>query len=239
MDMLSESLTGHKKAQAAAARLSGVLSLNERLNKLDPETACVYTTLLTSFIQHGHGLTNKEIAVLSKNPAISTLRLQQHGLVNFDSNKEPVEACPFTTSETPFNIIANGHHTYATSALDALAIAAVFSQFVKIKSVCHVTDALVYILQLGREIMNHDDVRDIYFGINWSNSDNSATSKDNLRSEMIFLKGNDVAEDWRTMDYESRQIFSLEEAISFSAEFYLPLQSLIEPVDQPQQTPDA
>jgi len=79
-------------------------------------------------------------------------------------------------------------------------------------------DEAISIQQRNREILNSDRNSDVYFGISWNSTANNfcATS---LCTEMLFLKGKQIADQWQAVNAENREILDVQDA----GEFFVPL----------------
>jgi hypothetical protein len=62
----------------------------------------------------------------------------------------------------------------------------------------------------------------VHFGINWNSATNNCCAT-SLCTEMIFLKDKEIADTWLSEDLENREIFSIDDAIDFSSQFFKPL----------------
>ncbi|MES0328191.1 MAG: organomercurial lyase, partial [Gammaproteobacteria bacterium] len=141
----------------------------------------------------------------------------------FDGRGEPIGAYPFTMEKRGHKVSVNGHLVHSMCALDSLAISPMYGVELEINSVCHMTGEPVVIMQKGLEILNADDVQDVYFSINWNAAFANSCCADSLCTEMIYLKGESVANHWFDEDKEHRQVFALDEAVEFAAGFFTPL----------------
>jgi hypothetical protein len=75
----------------------------------------------------------------------------------------------------------------------------------------------------NQQVLNADSVAGLHFGINWMAASGCCSCSDSLCTEMLFLIDPQTAQSWLAEDSENRQIFDLNEAISFSAGFFKPL----------------
>ncbi|MBQ0724826.1 MAG: hypothetical protein KBT50_03375, partial [Cycloclasticus sp.] len=117
----------------------------------------------------------------------------------------------------------NGHEVYAMCALDALAISPLFSIRTKINSQCKVTGEPLSIQQLDQRIENTKHCKAIYLGIAWGAFSDKHTCADSLCTQIVFLKGLDIAQQWLLADAKNNQLFTLKEAIEFASRFFKPL----------------
>ena len=108
-------------------------------------------------------------------------------------------------------------------ALDALAPSAMFGCNSVVTSKCEVTGEPVFIELDKQTVLNPDVAGAVYFGLNWLAASSCGSCADNLCTEMLFLKDQQTAQDWSDQDSENREIFSLTDAVAFSAGFFVPL----------------
>ena len=210
------------KVANAVARLKEILPLAARQKDLNHETVNVYQMILSSYVFQGRTLNKSEISeqVGNLDQVINTLRV--HDMVVFDANDEPVGAYPFTMEPRDHKVSINGHTVYAMCALDALAISPMFKLKTHIDSSCHVSGASISIDQLDQEVLNRAENTDIHFGINWNSAANNCCAT-SLCNEMIFLKNIELAQSWLIEDSQNRELFALDEAIDFAAQYFTPL----------------
>lgn len=206
----------------AIDRLNKILPLAERQQQLDKEMAEVYQNILHSYVERGASLSKHEIAqqVGDVNECIEVLK--HNDMVVFDSAGEPIGAYPFTMEQREHEVTVNGHRVHCMCALDALAVSPMFELETTINSSCHVTKKPVSIHQHNRKILDADKNNDVFFGISWSSAADNCCAN-SLCTEMIFLKGKQIADQWQTEDAGNREIFSLHDAIDFAAGFFVPL----------------
>jgi len=210
------------KVNNAVERLNKILPLAKRQQSLDKELADVYRKILYSYVDRGNTLNRNEIASQVSNVDESIRILRDYDMVVFDTNDEPVGAYPFTMEQREHEVSVNGHTVHCMCALDALAVSPMFGLETAINSRCHVTAEPVSIHLHNREIINADECSDIFFGISWNSAANNCCAS-SLCTEMIFLKGSRVADQWQAGDKDNREIFDLSGAIDFAAGFFLPL----------------
>jgi mercuric reductase len=206
----------------AVERLNRILPLAKRQQGLDRELADVYQAILHSYVQRGASLSRDEIAKQVDNLDEAIKILKDNDMVVFDTNGEPVGAYPFTMEAREHQVTVNGHTVHCMCALDALAVSPMFDIETAINSKCHVTGEAINIQQRNQEILNSDKNTDVYFGISWNSAANNCCAT-SLCTEMLFLKGKQVADQWQAMDAENREIFDLQDAVDFAAEFFVPL----------------
>ena len=210
------------KTENAIERLNKILPLAERQQKLGKEIAEVYQNILHSYVERGASLSRNEIAQQVSNIDECIGVLKQNDMVVFDSNDEPIGAYPFTMEQREHEVTVNGNKVHCMCALDALAVNPMFDMETTIKSRCHVTAEPVSIHQRNHEIMNADNNSDVFFGISWNSAAHNCCAT-SLCTEMIFLKGEQLADQWQAEDADNREIFNLRDAIEFAAGFFVPL----------------
>jgi len=210
------------KVNDAVDRLNSILPLAESQQSLSNELVDVYHNILRSYVERGRTLNRDEIAEQVGDVDESVRLLREKDMVVFDDNGEPVGAYPFTMEQREHEVTVNGNKVHCMCALDALAVSPMFDLDTSIQSQCRVSGQPVRIHQHGREIVDADDNRDVFFGISWNAASNSCCAT-SLCTEMIFLKGAQTASEWQAEDSGNREIFDLQEAVDFSAGFFTPL----------------
>ena len=210
------------KTVTAIERLNKILPLAERQRMLGNEVAEVYQSILHSYVERGASLSRAEIAQQVDNIDECIGVLKQNDMVVFDSNDEPIGAYPFTTEQREHEVTVNGHIVHSMCALDALAVSPMFELETCIHSRCHVSKKPVVIHQHKHEILDADNNSDVFFGISWNSAAQNCCAT-SLCTEMIFLKGEQLADQWQAEDADNREIFNLHDAIEFAAGFFVPL----------------
>lgn len=210
------------KVSNAVEHLNKILPLAERQKKLSSEIASIHKMILKSYIELGRSLNRDEIAEQVENLAETIDTLRSNDMVVFDDNDEPVGAYPFTMEKRIHKILVNDHTIHSMCALDALAISPMYNVNTHIDSKCHVTGDNIAIDQLDQKVLSNNGNENIHFGLNWNSAANNCCAT-SLCTEMIFLKDKEIAERWLAEDDENREIFTLEEAIDFSTQFFKPL----------------
>jgi len=206
----------------AVDRLNKILPLSMNLQNLDRDLADVYLNILRSYVEQGASLNKNAIAMQVENIDEAIKVLKENDMVVFDDDDEPIGAYPFTMEQREHEVAVNDHKVHCMCALDALAVSPMFDRETTINSICHVTGEPVSIQQRNREIINSDDNEDVYFGLSWNSAANNCCAT-SLCTEMIFLKGQQVADQWLAEDAENREIFNLSDAVDFAAGFFVPL----------------
>ena len=221
MSQFSE--TVEDKINKAVLRLNKILPLKQNQLSLSPLMNQLYQDILFSYIDIGRSLNRTEIMARVKNIDEVIKVFKEKDLVVFDGAGEPLGAYPFTMESRVHQLTVNSFQLNSMCALDALAVSPMFNTPVEITSKCHVTKEIVYVKQSAFDILNSDEVIDLYFGINWGSASGSCCCANSLCGEMVFLKGKDGMSDWLNTDLENRETFKLDEAIEFSARFFVPV----------------
>ena len=212
-----------KKIKKAIDQLNGILPLKASQQSLSSEMQALHRDILYSYVELGRSLNRDEITQRIDNVGEAIKTLQQNDIVVFNGGGEPIGAYPFTMEKREHKIRVNGYLVHSMCALDSLAISPMYDVEVEIDSVCYVSGDRVVIRQKGFDVINAPDVQDVYFGINWNAVSASSCCADSLCTEMIFLKGESVANNWFDEDSKHRQIFTLGEAVEFASGFFTPL----------------
>ena len=215
----------NSKVDDAVARLNSILPLRARQETLSAEVAALYLKILKSYVDRGRSMTRAEMAEYVDDVEAAINILRSNDMVVFDESGEPTGAYPFTMEVREHQVQVNNQTVHAMCALDALAISPMFNIETHIDSRCHVSGDRISIDQLDQSVLNIEDNRDVYFGISWSAASSCCSCSSSLCTEMIFLKGQQVAEQWLAEDAENREIFTLDEAIAFATGFFSPLVS--------------
>ena len=210
------------KVTNAIERLNTILPLAKRQQSLSKELAVVYQKILHSYVDRGKTLYRNEIAQQVSDVDESIKVLRDYDMVVFDRSGEPVGAYPFTMEQREHEVSVNGHTVHCMCALDSLAVSPMFGLETTINSRCHVTAEPVSIHQHNHEIIDADNNRDVFFGISWNSAANNCCAS-SLCTEMIYLKGEQVADQWLAEDKDNRELFDLPDAIDFAAGFFVPL----------------
>jgi hypothetical protein len=206
----------------AVDRLNKILPLSRNLQSLNKDQADVYQNILRSYAEQGASLNKHEITRQVENIDEAIKVLKENDMVVFDDDGEPIGAYPFTMEQREHEVSVNGHKVHCMCALDALAVSPMFDKQTTINSICHVTGEPVSIQQRNREIINSDDNKDVYFGLSWNSAANNCCAT-SLCTQMVFLKGQQIADQWQAEDAENREIFNLSDAVDFASGFFVPL----------------
>ncbi len=214
-----------EKVETALARLSSILPLEEKQASCGAEIKNLHQQVHRSFVERGRILSKQEMAQLVGDVEHAVTILKNSDMVVFSVTGEPVGAYPFTMEEREHKVRVNGHEVHAMCALDALAVSPMFGMKTQISSKCRVTGSPVVIHQSGKAIDNPEVAGDVRFGIIWGAASASASCANSLCMEMMFLQDQMIADTWLSEDPANREVFSLNEAIDFGAQFFTPLMS--------------
>ncbi|MFH0784129.1 MAG: alkylmercury lyase family protein [Pseudomonadota bacterium] len=211
------------KVEKALDRLIGVLPLKAKQESCGPEIKALHQKVLRSFVEKGRILTKEEMAQHVGNIDEAASILKTNDMVVFSCSGQPIGAYPFTMEDREHKIRVNGHTVNAMCALDALAVSPMFGVKTEISSKCRATGAPVVIRQTGKTIENPEEAAGIHFGIIWKAASSCSCCANSLCMEMMFLKDEQVAETWLAEDNGNRETFTLQEAVDFGAQFFVPL----------------
>ena len=208
----------------ALQKLNHLLPLAERQAALPSPLAKLHQAVLHSFIDSGRPLTHAKMkqqwSGLDVSQALT--RLAGDDLIVLDSDtQEIIGAYPLTLEETPHKVRVNGHTLRAMCALDALAVSPLFGYPTEIESICRVTNAPIFLRQVGTTILAAEPSNAIQVGIHWQPPQTCAAHS--LCREMVFLADVAAAETWRAIARDQRDSFSLPNAIELGAAFFTPL----------------
>jgi len=212
----------NNKVSNAVARLKKILPLQDKLLSASDEDRKLYQLILKSYIETGRSLNRDEMAQHVEDLDATIDYLQSNDMVIFDDHQQPIGAYPFTMEKRVHVVKANNKTLHAMCALDALAISPMFNIATQILSRCAVSGNTISIYQDNLKVINADENQHTLFGINWNAAaDNCCATS--LCTEMIFLYDEAIANDWSTIDTTNREVFSLNEAITFASDFFKPL----------------
>ena len=115
------------KVTNAVERLNEILPLTKRRQGLSKELSDMYRNILSSYVDRGKTLNKDEIARQVSDLDESIRILRDNDMVIFDTDGEPVGACPFTMEQREHEVSVNGHTVHCMCALDPLADAIDFA----------------------------------------------------------------------------------------------------------------
>ena len=213
----------NKKTDFAIKRLNQILPLQANQASLTTQFQQLHRDILFSYVDIGRSLNRAELSQRVESVDELVIIFQDKDLVVFSSNGEPVGAYPFTMETRKHELHVNGHLLHCMCALDSLAVSSMYDIELEIKSACDLSDETIVIRQKGFELINLSEIDDIFFAINWNAASADSCCANSLCTEMIFIKGEHVAESWFNTDSENREIFTLPDAVEFAAGFFTPL----------------
>lgn len=210
------------KIQKALDRLNGILPLYENQQKMSAPGIDLHRTVLRGFVDDGAMPDRVKMLDLAGGDENLLQELENSRTVVFDENGEPIGAYPFTLDSRDHRVTVNGHTVHAMCALDALSVHPMYRLPVEIDSVCAATARPIRIVLENGRLMNNA-AADVHVGINWSAASSCCSCADSLCTEMLFLSDKPTAEAWLAADPVGREIFTLNEALSFGSRFFVPL----------------
>jgi len=213
------------KLDKALDRLISILPLKDNQDKCSAEIKKLHQEILRSFVTKGRILSREEMMQFTDDIDNAVNVLKNYDMVVFSATNEAIGAYPLTMEKREHTVQVNNHTVYAMCALDALAVSPMFELETEITSRCRVTHDLIKIKQSNKMILNVDEAGAIFFGIIWAAANEAGSCANNLCMEMIFLRDEATAQQWLMDDSENKEIFNLQEAVEFSARFFVPLMS--------------
>ncbi len=213
------------KIDTALTRLISLLPLKDNQDKCSPEVKKLHQAILRSFVEKGRILNRGEMAEYTDDVDNAITTLKNYDMVVVADNGEVIGAYPLTMEQRVHAVQVNNHTVYAMCALDALAVSPMFGMDTEITSQCRVTQDSIFIKQSKKTITNLNETGDVHFGIIWAAASEDGVVANTLCLDMIFLKDKEIAQQWLAEDSANREVFTLEEAVEFSARFFVPLMS--------------
>jgi mercuric reductase len=210
------------KIQKALDRLNGILPLFENQQRMSNAGINLHRAAMRGFVDDGVIPNRQQLLKMAGGDNNVLKELEESDTVIFDDNGEPIGSYPFTMDTRDHHVMVNGHSVHAMCALDALSVHPMYQLPVEINSVCAVTGDPIRLVQEDDRLMNNE-ARDVHVGINWNAAQSCCSCADSLCTEMLFLKNKQIAEQWLSEDQQGREIFTLDEAISFGSQFFTPL----------------
>ena len=210
------------KIQTALDRLNGILPLFENQQKMSESGIKLHRAAMRGFVDNGVIPDRQRMLEMTSGDENILKELEESDVVVFDENGEPTGVYPFTMDIREHRVTVNGYTVHAMCALDALSIHSMYQLPVEINSVCAVTGEAIQVIQENGRLTNVE-ANNVYVGINWDAASSCCSCADSLCTEMLFLKNRVVAEEWLSEDNNGREIFTLDEAVSFGSRFFMPL----------------
>lgn len=202
------------KIDIALSKLNSLLPLKERQSSISSGLKSLHQEILFSFANSG-------CVPKFDDKKIQLEELDENDLIVLDKDtNEIVGAYPFSLKKTAHHVFLENTDLYAMCAFDAISIAPVFNVSTIVKSHCHITNEKIEIHQEGNNVINVKPSKDIYIGIKWQSTGSCAATS--LCMEMVFLKNKEIATSWMRSN-ENISIFSLDDAIKFSINYFKPL----------------
>ncbi len=210
------------KIDKALNRLKRILPLHENQRKMSAAGIKLQQAAMRGFVDDGKIPSRQRMLAMVGGDEGVIEELKASDTVVFNNKGEPIGAYPFTSGARVHRVTVNGHTVYAMCALDALSVHPMYQMPVEIDSACAVTGEHIHLIQNRGELVDSDSNR-ANVGINWNAASSSCCCADSLCTEMLFLKDKQTAEEWLSEDNEGREIFTLDEAVSFGSRFFAPL----------------
>lgn len=211
------------KVQQSLQRLGKILPIKNVLDSLDESRASIYFSVLNGFYQLGRAPLLEELEQVDSLARKHVTYLAEKDMLTLDDSGEVKGCYPFTQQKRGHRIQLNGSEVYAMCALDALAPSSMFQCSSTVMSKCAVSGNTVQIELENQTVKNADEVAELNVGINWMAASSCGSCSDSLCSEMLFLKDTAIAQSWLEEDPENRDIYSLDQAIEFAADFFKPM----------------
>ena len=213
----------NNKVSQAVNRLNRILPIRECLNNLDYDSSQIYQFVVKHFYEFGRAPSLVELKNRWPNAAEVIADLGRQDMLTLNDDGEVYGCYPFTMEKRVHRIKLNGVEAHAMCALDALAPSAMFECQSTVLSECAVSSAPICIQLEGEQVKNPAEAGGVFFGLNWQAASSCGNCSENLCTEMLFLKDRATAELWLKQDKESREVFTLAEAVEFSTGFSVPL----------------
>lgn len=211
------------KIDTALTRLINLLPLKDNQDKCSPEVKKLHQAILRSFVEKGRILNRGEMAEYTDDVDNAIITLKNYDMIVVADNGEVIGAYPLTMEQRVHAVQVNNHTVYAMCALDALGVSPMFGMDTEISSQCRVTQDSIFIKQSKKTITNLNETGGVHFGIIWAAASEDGVVANTLCLDMIFLKDKKIAQQWLAEDSANREVFTLEEAVEFSARFFVPL----------------
>lgn len=209
-----------EQINTALKRLNAILPLAYNQSLLPNSLKSLHQDILNSFIKPD-AISLAQIQEASPKDDLKTLEKQK--LIVLDNHQRIDGAYPFSCQQREHSVKANGHTTHAMCALDALSVAPMFGINTQIDSVCRVTGKAIQLQQSGEKLLSSSATLHAYFGIIWASSSATTSCSESLCLDMIFLHNKGISIHWQAQDSKNREVFSLQDALTFATLFFKPL----------------
>ncbi|MEO6953079.1 MAG: alkylmercury lyase family protein [Polyangia bacterium] len=210
--------------QSSVSRLNGLLPLKARQDRLSPELKALHRAVVTVLVTQGRAPSRAEAAAVVGEAHVddALARLGKDDLVVLSPDRQQIlGAYPASLETTPHVVELHGHSIHAMCSIDALAISAVFSCDVTIRSSCRVTHEPVLARQVDGLVVEATPAA-VLVGVRWKAPAGECAAH-SLCREMVFLKDAAAAAKWHGGDLDNHSLYTLSEAVAFAAAYFRPL----------------
>lgn len=208
---------------SSVLHLQSILPLQQRQSRLPAPWKTLHRAVIQSMVTRGRPPTREEVAEQlgadGVDAALAQLGADDLVVLSAD-RRHIVGAYPVTSNPTPHRVAVNGQHIYAMCAVDALSVAPMYNCEVRIQSQCRVDGSPVQVQQSGMAIIEASPAA-VLVGVRWQAPVGSAASS--LCQEMVFLHDEAAAQQWHGGDRKRHDVYTLEQAVAFGAQYFLPL----------------
>lgn len=132
-------------------------------------------------------------------------------------------AYPFVNEAREFRVITSYGPANAMCAFDAFAVSSMFALPTLIESSCRLSGQAILIEQDGTEIRVVEPAEPVFAAIDWNAAAGASSCSATLCTAMIFITGEERAQNWRSEDSDNRELFDLREAHAFIATVFVPM----------------
>ncbi len=210
--------------KSSVLRLNELLPLKARQDRQPPVLQALHRAVIASLVMCGRPPTRAEVAArVGEQQVDAALALLGNDdlIVLTADRRDILGAYPVTSERTPHALEVNGHSIHAMCALDALSVAPLFACAVNIRSHCRMTGATIAIRQSGEHILETSPAA-IRVGVRWQAPSGEGAAH-SLCMEMVFLEDDDAAIQWHAGDLQNHSVYTLEQALAFSVDYFRPL----------------
>ncbi len=211
-----------QKIVRATERLERNLPIRQNQAALPPPLRALHQRILRYYLEHGEAPSQGDVPGITDWRDTVERLVAAHVIVT-DNAGTITGAYPFTSEERDFRLTTVHGGVRAMCAFDALAVSSMFGLPVRIESRCRVSRTNIVIQQRLGEIAVVVPARPVFAAIDWHAAAGAACCAATLCTEMVFIAGEENAAEWRAVDPEQRELFTLEQAHAFIAVVFVPL----------------